>query len=65
TVPYAAPWNTTGQPAAAVPAGFGQEGLPRSVQLVGRPGAEPTLIALADQIEASRRWAEHRPPGFE
>ena len=30
-------WNHTGQPAAAVPAGFTAKGMPRSVTLVGRP----------------------------
>jgi amidase len=64
TVPYAAPWNVTGQPAAAVPAGFGSGGLPRAVQLVGRPNDEATLMTLAAQIEAARPWAQSRPPGF-
>jgi len=64
TVPYAAPWNFTGQPACAVPAGFATDGLPRAVQLVGRPHDEPTLVSLAAQLEAERRWPESRPPGF-
>jgi amidase len=64
TVPYAAPWNVTGQPAASVPAGFGSGGLPRAVQLVVRPNEESTLLALAAQIEAARPWAQSRPPGF-
>ena len=55
-------WNHTGQPAAAVPAGFDASGLPRSVTLVGRPGDESTLISLAAQIEAERPWADRRPP---
>ena len=65
TVPYAACWNFTGQPACSVPAGFAADGLPRAVQLVGRPNDEATLIALAAQIEAARPWAQERPPGFE
>jgi len=64
TVPYLAPWNVTGQPAASVPAGFGSGGLPRAVQLVGRANDESTLIALASQIEAARPWGQSRPPGF-
>jgi amidase len=64
TVPYAACWNFTGQPACSVPAGFAADGLPRAVQLVGRPNDEATLIALAAQIEAERPWAQHRPPEF-
>jgi len=65
TVAYAAPWNYTGQPACSVPAGFGEGGLPRSVQLIGKPSDEATLVALAAQIEAARPWTQDRPPGFE
>ncbi len=64
TVPYAAPWNFTGQPACSVPAGFAPDGLPRAVQFVGRPNDEATLVALAAQIEAERPWAQHRPAAF-
>ena len=64
TVPYAACWNATGQPACSVPAGLGADGLPRAVQLVGRPEDEATLIALAAQLEAARPWTDARPPGF-
>ena len=60
-VPYCAAWNVSGHPAASVPAGFDSQGLPRAVQLVGRPGDEATLIALAAQIERERPWAEIRP----
>jgi len=63
-VPYNGIWNVTGQPAASVPAGFGADGLPRAVQLVGRPNDELTLLSLAAQLEAERPWAEQRPPGF-
>jgi len=63
-VPFNGVWNVTGQPAAAVPAGFGADGLPRSVQLVGREGDETTLLSLSAQLEAERRWEDERPPGF-
>lgn len=65
TVSHAACWNFTGQPACSVPAGFAADGLPRAVQLVGRPDDEAMLIALAAQIEAERPWTQERPPGFE
>ena len=61
-VPYNGIWNVTGQPAASVPAGFGADGLPRGVQLVGRPNDEATLLSLAAQVEAERPWAHVRPP---
>jgi amidase len=63
-VPYNGVWNVTGQPAAAVPAGFGSDGLPRAVQIVGRANDEITLLSLAAQIEAERPWAQQRPPEF-
>jgi len=65
TVPFAAPWNVTGQPACSVPAGLDEEGVPRAVQLVAPPGREDLLLAVAAQLEGERRWAELRPPGFE
>jgi amidase len=63
-VPYNAPWNLTGQPAASVPCGFGSDGLPRAVQIVGRPEDEATLLSLSAQIEAERPWAQDRPAAF-
>jgi amidase len=59
--PWTAAFNLTGQPAIAIPAGFGSDGLPLSVQLVGRLGAEDVLYSLAGQIEAARPWADRRP----
>jgi amidase len=60
--PYCVPWNHLGNPAMAVPAGFSPEGMPLSIQVIGRPGAEATLLSLAAQIEAERPWADRRPP---
>jgi amidase len=60
--PFAIPWNHLGNPAMAVPAGFAADGMPLSVQIVGRPGDESTLLSLAAQIEAERPWADRRPP---
>jgi amidase len=60
--PYCVPWNHLGNPAMAVPAGFSAEGMPLSIQVIGRPGEEATLLSLAAQIEAERPWADRRPP---
>jgi len=54
-------WNHIGNPAAAVPAGFDDHGLPLSVQIAGRPDGEETLLSLAHQLETARPWAA-RPP---
>src|SRR5271168_1622702 len=61
-VPYQQIWNVTGQPVAAVPWDFDGDGLPLSVQLVGRPYDETTLLSLSAQIERARPWAHRRPP---
>jgi amidase len=59
--PFTPILNLTGQPAVTLPAGIGSDGLPLSVQLVGRLGAEDTLYSLAGQIETARPWAQQRP----
>jgi amidase len=60
--PYCVPWNHLGNPAMAVPFGFDADGMPLSIQVIGRPGDEATLLSLAGQIEAERPWADKRPP---
>lgn len=60
-VPYQALCNVTGQPAAAVPWGRDGNGLPTSVQLMGRPFDEATLLSLSAQIEKVRPWRDRRP----
>jgi amidase len=60
--PYTVPWNHLGNPAASVPAGFTTDGAPLSVQLVGRPNDEATLLSLAAQLESERPWADRLPP---
>ncbi|HEX2071087.1 MAG TPA: amidase [Thermoleophilaceae bacterium] len=60
--PYCVIWNGTGQPAAAVPAGFTADGLPLSAQLIAKPAQDHLLLSLAAQIEAERPWADKRPP---
>ena len=63
-VPYNGVWNMSGQPAAAVPAGLGSDGLPRAVQVVGRANGEAAILSLAAQLEGARPWAQRRPADF-
>jgi amidase len=56
-IAYAALWNVTGNPAASVPAGIGEDGLPLACQLVGRHGDETTLLSLSAQLESARPWS--------
>jgi amidase len=60
--PYCVPWNHLGNPAMSVPAGTAADGMPLSVQIIGRPNDEATLLSLAAQLEAERPWADKRPP---
>ncbi len=56
------PFNASGLPAIAIPTGFDDStGLPVGVQLVGRPAAESTIIALAAQLEARNKISNIRP----
>ena len=54
--------NVSGQPAISVPAGHTADGLPLAVQLVGRPGSDQLLLALAAQLETATAFSERRPP---
>ena len=59
--PFTAIFNLTGQPAISLPLHWNAEGLPIGIQLVGRPYDEPTLIALAAQLEQARPWLGRHP----
>ncbi|MDY7012307.1 MAG: amidase [Cyanobacteriota bacterium] len=50
------PFNASGLPAIALPAGFDDRGLPAGIQLVGKPAGEAALLALAAQLEAAYPW---------
>lgn len=58
---YQYPFNLTGHPALAVPSGFGADGLPTSIQIVGRWGCETDVLRLGALLERARPWAQHRP----
>jgi len=54
-------FNVTGQPAASIPGGFDENGLPVGVQLVGRHCSEELLLQVAAQIEQLSPWPTLAP----
>jgi amidase len=60
-VPFTQLANITGRPAMSVPLHRTASGLPLGVQFVGGLGSEPTLLALATQLEAEHPWAQDEP----
>jgi amidase len=55
------PFTLAGLPVASVPVGFGPQGLPMGLQLVGPPRADLSVLALARACERIAPWAA-RPP---
>ena len=60
-MPFTYPFNLTGQPAASVPAGWTEDGVPVGLQIVGRRHADRTVLAAAAAFEAACPWRDRRP----
>lgn len=56
-------FNLTGHPAASVPAGFTDDGLPVGLQIVGKRFAEADILSVAAVLEQARPWMDHYPDG--
>ena len=56
------PASLIGLPALAVPAGFGANGLPMGLQLIGRHGADQILLLLAETYHQRTLWPQKHPP---
>jgi amidase len=59
---YLGVFNLTGHPAVSLPLFLDTHGMPIGVQLVGRFGAEGTLVRVARDLEEAVPWAASRPP---
>ena len=59
--PFSYPFNLTGFPAAVVPAGFSNDDLPASLQIVAPRGEDLRVLQASAAYEAARPWADRRP----
>ena len=56
------PLNFTGQPAASVPAGWTEDGLPIGLQIVGRHLDDALVLRASACFEAAQPWKDRWPP---
>lgn len=54
--------NLAGLPALCLPTGLGKNGLPTSVQFLGRAFSEGVLLAIGDRFQQATDWHLKRPP---
>ncbi|MCX7363535.1 MAG: amidase [Alphaproteobacteria bacterium] len=58
---FTMPCNVTGFPAISICTGYGEGGLPVSMQLSGKPFTEPMLFGAAHAYESAMPWRAKRP----
>jgi aspartyl-tRNA(Asn)/glutamyl-tRNA(Gln) amidotransferase subunit A len=61
-VSFMGQWNLIGLPALAVPCGFSTSGLPLSMQIVGKPFEEATVLRVGDAYQRAADWHLRVPP---
>lgn len=59
---FTGPFNASGNPTLSVPCGFSSDGLPLSLQLVGRHMEEAQILRLGHAYEQATDWHERTPP---
>jgi aspartyl-tRNA(Asn)/glutamyl-tRNA(Gln) amidotransferase subunit A len=59
---FSYPFNFSHNPAASIPCGFTEAGLPVGLQIVGRRLDDAGVLRASAAFEAARPWADKRPP---
>lgn len=60
-LPFTAPLNMTGQPAATVPAGLTADGLPVGMQIAGPHLGDELVLRASAAFEQARPWSDRWP----
>ena len=60
-IAFTYPFNMTGQPAASVPCGWTEDGLPIGLQIVGRRFDDITVLRAAAAFEQASPWVGGQP----
>jgi aspartyl-tRNA(Asn)/glutamyl-tRNA(Gln) amidotransferase subunit A len=63
--PYTLPFNLTGQPAASMPAGLANTGLPIGIQIVGPARADHLVLRAMRAFESAGGWTWPQPKVLE
>ena len=58
------PVSLIGLPALNIPVGFGANGLPMGMQIIGRTGADASVLALGQAWHLATDWPGRRPPAL-
>jgi aspartyl-tRNA(Asn)/glutamyl-tRNA(Gln) amidotransferase subunit A len=58
---YTIPTNLTGLPSLAMPCGFSSDGMPISLQLIGKPYAEGEVMGIGNAYEKHTKWHQMHP----
>ena len=59
--PFSYPFNLTGHPAATVPCGWSNEGLPIGMQIVGKRFDDKTVLQVSKAFEEIAPWHDKKP----
>nr|WP_205914578.1 amidase [Rhodobacter sp. SY28-1] len=58
------PASLIGLPALSVPVGFGAQGLPMGMQIIGRSGDDARVLAFGQAYHRATEWPQRRPPSL-